>query len=118
MSEIELNEQMQIRLSKLTELQTRGVDAFGQRFERTHTSAQIIDHFENLEGRVTRIAGRIMAIRGHGKASFAELADSSGKIQIYIRQDEVGDEQYGLFKLWDIGDLVGVVVEVFRTHRG
>lgn len=118
MKELDINEQMQVRLDKLTELKQLGIDPFGKRFERMHTSAQIIDDFERLEGRGTVVAGRVMAIRGHGKASFVVLADAEGSIQIYIRQDEVGEEQYQVFKLWDIGDIVGMAGEIFRTNRG
>ncbi len=118
MAELEQNEQMQIRLAKLEELKARGVDPFGGRFERMHTSNQIINDFERLEGRATIVCGRVMAIRGHGKASFVVLADNDGQIQIYIREDEVGEEQYEIFKLWDIGDIVGIAGEIFRTHRG
>jgi len=118
MSDIELNEQMQIRINKLGELRAKGVDPFGQRFERTHTSAQIVDHFDALEGGEAKIAGRIMAIRGHGKASFVVLEDNEGQIQVYVKLDEVGEDAYDMFRLWDIGDIVGVSGEVFRTHRG
>jgi len=117
-AEYETNELMQVRAGKLEELRNKGVEPFGRPFARTHQAAEIVADFTGLEGGQAIVAGRVMAIRGHGKASFAELADSSGKIQIYIRSDEVGDEQYELFKLWDIGDIVGVTGEVFRTHRG
>lgn len=118
MAELEINEQMQIRINKMKELEEKGIDPFGHRFERTHTSQQIIDNFESLEGTEATVAGRVMAIRGHGKASFVVLADNEGQIQIYIRMDEVGEEQYDIFHLWDIGDIVGVKGEIFRTHRG
>lgn len=118
MAELEINEQMQVRINKMKELEEKGIDPFGHRFERTHTSQQIIDNFESLEGAEATVAGRVMAIRGHGKASFVVLADNEGQIQIYIRMDEVGEEQYDIFHLWDIGDIVGVKGEIFRTHRG
>ena len=118
MSELEINEQMQIRINKIKELEDMGIDPFGQRFERTHTSEQIVNNFEQMEGTNTVIAGRVMAIRGHGKASFIVIADVDGQIQVYIKLDEVGEEQYAQFGLWDIGDIVGVSGEVFRTHRG
>ena len=118
MAEYETNEQMQVRIGKMQELAARGVDPYGQRFARTHTARQILDSFEQLEGGQATVAGRVMAIRGHGKASFAVVADISGQIQIYVREDEVGADAYAVFKLWDIGDIVGVAGEVFRTHRG
>ncbi|MEG1537580.1 MAG: lysine--tRNA ligase [Clostridiales bacterium] len=95
-----------------------GIDPFGQRFERTHTSTQIIANFDVLEGSQAVVAGRVMAIRGHGKACFVVLADADGQIQLYIKLDEVGEEQFQQLKLWDIGDIVGVGGEIFRTQRG
>ena len=89
MAELEINEQMQVRINKMKELEEKGIDPFGHRFERTHTSQQIVDNFESLEGTEATVAGRVMAIRGHGKASFVVLADNEGQIQIYIRMDEV-----------------------------
>ncbi len=118
MAEFEMNEQMQVRLAKMKELAAHGVDPYGHRFARTHTAQEILDGFTQLEGLEAVVAGRVMAIRGHGKASFIVIADPSGQIQIYVREDEVGEEAYSLFKLWDIGDIVGVRGEVFRTHRG
>ena len=118
MSELELTEQMQIRINKMRELEEKGIDPFGHRFERTHTTVQITEDFERLEGQTVVIAGRVMAIRGHGKASFIEVADKEGQIQVYVRLDDVGEEAYSVFKLWDIGDIVGIKGEAFRTHRG
>lgn len=118
MAEYETNEQMQVRIGKMRELESRGVDPFGHSFSRSHHAQQIIDNFDSLEGQTARVAGRILALRRQGKASFAVLADLSGQIQLYIRQDEVGESAYDLFKLWDIGDIVGVEGEIFRTHRG
>lgn len=118
MADIEINDQMQVRINKLAELEKRGIDPFGQRFERTHRSAAIIEDFERLEGQTARVAGRVMAIRGHGKAGFVVLADNDGQIQIYIKLDEVGEAAYDQYGLWDIGDIVGVEGEIFRTHRG
>ena len=118
MSELELTEQMQIRINKMHELEEKGIDPFGHSFARTHNTAQIINDFDKLEGQEVSVAGRVMAIRGHGKASFVVISDKEGQIQIYIRLDEVGEDAYAVFKLWDIGDIVGVKGEVFRTHRG
>ena len=118
MSELELTEQMQIRINKMHELEEKGIDPFGHSFARTHNTAQIINDFDKLEGQEVSVAGRVMAIRGHGKASFVVISDKEGQIQIYIRLDEVGEDAYAVFKLWDIGDIVGVRGEVFRTHRG
>ncbi|NLF79820.1 MAG: lysine--tRNA ligase [Clostridia bacterium] len=118
MTDIEINDQMQVRINKLAELRKAGVDPFGQRFEWTHRSAAILKDFDRLEGQTARVAGRVMAIRGHGKAGFVVLADNDGQIQIYIRLDEVGEAAYAQYGLWDIGDIVGVEGEIFRTNRG
>lgn len=116
--DLELNDQMRVRLKKMNDLKELGVDPFGARFERTHTSNEIITNFEKMENQQVRIAGRIMAIRGHGKVSFAELNDKDGKIQIYIRRDDVEEEHFQTFQKVDIGDIIGVEGKVFRTKRG
>ncbi len=113
-----LSELLQVRRRKLDELRNRGVEPFGQKFEADHYSADIIDEFESLEGREVTIAGRLISIRSHGKAAFAHIQDYRGKIQIYLRLDQVGEEKYELFDLVDIGDFVGVVGEVFKTRKG
>ncbi|MGI6286345.1 lysine--tRNA ligase [Neomoorella humiferrea] len=109
---------MAVRLEKLKELREEGIDPYGGRFARTHTTAQVRLNFEELEGREASLAGRIMAIRGHGKASFVDLQDRDGRLQLYIRIDNVGAELYGFFRKLDIGDIIGVKGRVFRTHRG
>ena len=114
----EQNEQMQVRRNKMAELDKLGIDPFGSAFFRTHTSKQVIDDFEQLEGQNAVIAGRVIAIREHGKACFVTVSDGEGQIQVYIREDKVGEEQFTAFKLWDIGDIVGVEGEIFRTQRG
>lgn len=117
-AEEELNELMKVRRQKLDDLRARGLDPFGGRFERTHLSSEIINGIDELEGQSVSVAGRIMAIRGHGKATFMDLLDLGGKIQIYGKLDQLGDEGYGLFISLDIGDIVGVRGKVFRTRRG
>lgn len=116
--DLELNEQMRVRIGKMNDLKELGVDPFGTKYERTSSSNQIITNFEAMEHQQVRIAGRILAIRGHGKVSFAELSDNDGKIQIYIRRDDVGEEQFQVFQKLDIGDIIGVEGKVFRTKRG
>lgn len=118
MAEVEINEQMQVRLNKMDELEALGIDPFGAAFQRMHLSREIFKHFEQLEGQKTAICGRVLSIREHGKACFANISDSSGNIQIYVREDGVGAEQFKTFRLWDIGDIVGVKGEIFRTRRG
>ena len=112
------NEHMRVRMQKLEALRAKGVDPFGARFERTHLSKDIIDDFQDLDGSVVRIAGRLMAMRSHGKATFADVLDLSGRIQVYTRVDALGEDDYELFTSLDIGDIIGVVGKVFRTRRG
>ncbi len=116
--ELDLNELLLVRRKKLDELRGRGIDPFGGKFERTHRAREIIDHFAELENSRVVIAGRIMAKRNMGKATFAHIQDVSGKIQVYIRVNEVGEEQYELFTHFDIGDIVGVAGKVFKTQKG
>ncbi len=118
MAEISANEQRQIRIDKMADLKALGIDPFGARFERSHYAEQIINDFDDLAGQTAIIAGRIMAIRAHGKACFAVIADLTGSVQIYIRQDMVGELGFKQFELWDIGDIVGVEGEIFKTQRG
>ncbi|KLU38891.1 MAG: lysyl-tRNA synthetase [Peptococcaceae bacterium 1109] len=114
----ELNELMAIRRTKLQSLYDAGVNPYGEKFERTHYAQEIIDNFESLEGQKTVIAGRLMSFRTHGKASFSDLMDASGRIQLYLRVDVLGEEAYGFANQLDIGDIVGVSGTIFRTKRG
>lgn len=114
----ELNEMMKVRREKMAAFAAQGIEPFGRRFEYTHHAADILGDFAGLEDKTVRVAGRLMAIRGHGKASFTTLSDLSGKIQLYFRQDVIGEAAYANFKLLDIGDLIGVEGVVFKTHRG
>ncbi|MCR4427063.1 MAG: lysine--tRNA ligase [Firmicutes bacterium] len=106
------------RRAKVDVWKARGVDPFGARFVRTHTSTKIVQGFSDLEGKEVSAAGRIMAIRGHGKAMFLDMLDRDGRIQIYARQDHLGEDQYELLSWVDLGDIIGVTGEVFRTRRG
>ena len=115
----ELSEVLRVRREKLTALQQAGNDPFAQtRFDRTVYAQQIAEQFDQLEEKPVAVAGRIMSKRSMGKASFFDIADSSGKIQIYIKLNVIGEETYEQFKKWDIGDIVGVNGEVFRTKHG
>ena len=114
----ELNELMQARRDKLTAIIDKGIEPFGRHYESTHHAQEILDNCEKLEGKRVRVAGRIMAIRGHGKAGFANLRDMSGQIQLYLRQDVLGDEAYDLVHQFDMGDIVGAEGDVFRTRTG
>ena len=113
-----LEELMKIRRQKLAELKKLNVNPYPYGFKRTHLTTEIRQNYEILEGKEVSVAGRLMAIRAHGKASFAHLMDSQGKIQIYVRLDDVGEKNYQVFKLLDIGDIVGVTGVVFKTRTG
>ena len=118
----DINEMMQIRRDKLKTFEEMGVAPFGHRYEVTYHAQDIRDRFDELEGEEdgpkVRLAGRLMAKRGHGKASFAELMDMSGRMQIYFKYDVLGEEKYGQFRLLDIGDIIGIEGRVFKTQRG
>ena len=115
----ELSEVLRVRREKLTALQQAGNDPFAQtRFDRTVYAQQIAEQFDQLEEKPVAVAGRIMSKRSMGKASFFDIADASGKIQIYIKLNVIGEETYEQFKKWDIGDIIGVNGEVFRTKHG
>lgn len=119
LSEQSLNEQERVRREKLKTLQDQGKDPFQTtKYEVTAHSKCIIDQFEEYEGQIVSIAGRIMAKRDMGKASFVHIQDQDGRIQSYVRKDELGEEVYSEFKKYDIGDLVGIKGLVFRTQKG
>ena len=115
----QLSELLQIRRDKLTALQEQGENPFAvTAYERTHLTAEITENFEQMEGKQASIAGRIMSKRDMGKASFFDIADSSGRLQVYVKLDDVGQPVYEAAKKWDIGDIAGFSGEVFRTKRG
>ena len=118
-AEPSLSELLQIRRDKLSALQAAGKDPFQvTKYDVTHHSNEVKDNFEAMEGQVVRLAGRLMSKRGMGKAIFADLQDGGGRIQLYVRVDDVGEEALAAFKKYDIGDIVGVEGDVFRTKRG
>lgn len=120
MNELEdLNEILRVRRMKLKELQQSGKDPFQIiKYDVTHHSNEITENFEKMEGADVSVAGRLMSKRGMGKASFCDLQDRDGKIQLYVKIDDVGEESYEDFKKFDIGDIVGVKGTVFKTHKG
>lgn len=119
MLEEKFNEQIAQRYQKLSELQSAGKDPFDvYKVERTHTSKQIRDNYDDLEGKNVTVAGRLMAKRVHGKAGFSDIYDRYGKIQLYIRIDDVGEEKLKEYKSYDIGDIVSVTGRVFKTKTG
>ena len=114
-----LSELLQVRRDKLAALREQGQDPFViTKFDVTHHSDEIKNRFEEMEGQAVRLAGRLMSKRGMGKAVFSDLQDGAGRIQLYVRIDDVGEEALAAFKKYDIGDIVGVECEVFRTKRG
>ncbi|MGE6261279.1 lysine--tRNA ligase [Heyndrickxia sporothermodurans] len=125
MSNEELNDQLQVRREKMNSIREKGMDPFGKRFDRTHNTQIIKEQYEQFSkeeldeknAQVT-LAGRVMTKRGKGKAGFAHIQDLNGQIQIYVRKDSVGDEQYELFNTVDLGDIVGISGTVFKTKVG
>ena len=113
-----LNQIIDFRKEKLAKLREAGIDPYPQKYEPTHFSADILNDFNNLEKRDVNIAGRVMSIRKMGKASFFHIQDLKGKIQVFIRRDDVSEDNYNNFKLLDIGDFVGVKGYVFKTKMG
>lgn len=120
LTENEINEQMQVRIDKMHKIEEHGWKPFGHRFLYTHRAADIAAQFDELSEKETEVkmAGRIMAIRGHGKTCFMDMQDKTGRIQVYVRKDVIGEENYALIKLMDIGDTVGITGTAFRTHMG
>ena len=115
----DVNEQIKIRMDKLKALQEAGKDPFQiTKYDVTYHTKDIKDNFDELEGKQVSIAGRLMQKRVMGKASFGNVADLNGNIQIYVARDSIGEEPYAAFKKFDIGDIVGVKGEVFRTQKG
>ncbi|MEC5307448.1 lysine--tRNA ligase [Bacillus thuringiensis] len=125
MNHEELNDQLLVRREKLHNLREQGIDPFGKRFERTNSTTDLVSLYgefskEELEEKeiTVSIGGRIMTKRGKGKAGFAHIQDLHGQVQIYVRKDTVGDEEYELFTTADLGDLVGIEGKVFKTNVG
>ena len=117
--ELDLSEQTRVRREKLAALQAEGCDPFLQtRFAWDSTSQQIKDNYDAMEGQAVKVAGRLMSKRGMGKVSFCDLQDRDGRIQLFVKIDEVGEEAMAAFKKYDIGDIIGVEGEVFRTKMG
>lgn len=114
-----LNEMLVLRRQKLQDLRDQGKDPFlNERYDVSHKSQEITDDYEQLEGQVVSLAGRIMSKRGQGKVSFSDIQDSEGRVQLFIKKDNIGEENYELFKTYDIGDIIGIKGEVFKTKTG
>ena len=114
----DLSEVLQVRRDKLAKLQEMGRNPFDQsRYDRNSNSIEIKNDFENFEGKVVKIAGRIMSKRIQGKAGFIDVQDHEGRIQCYVRLDRIGEEEYAVFSTYDIGDIIGLEGEVFKTKK-
>ena len=120
LTETEISEQMQVRIDKMHKIEEKGWLPFGRRFEWTHHAADVDAQFDELSAAeaTVKMSGRIMAIRGHGKTCFMDMQDKTGRLQVYVRKDAIGEENYALIKMMDIGDTVGVTGTIFRTHMG
>jgi len=117
--ELNLSEILKIRRDKLEQLKETGRNPFEiLNYDQTHHSKDIKGNFEEMEGKDVSIAGRIMSFRDMGKASFCDIQDRYGRVQTYVKQDEIGEEEYKIFKTYDIGDIVGIKGFVFKTKRG
>ena len=113
-----INQIIDFRKEKLNKLKELGINPYPHKFSPSHKSIEIIDGFNNLENKVVCIAGRIMALRKMGKASFIHVMDEKGRIQVFIKKDNVGEKIYDAFKLMDIGDFIGISGVVFKTKVG
>ena len=119
MTEAQLSEQRQVRRTKLKNLQEADRNPFlVEKWDVTAHSMDIKDNFEAMEGQEVSVAGRIMAFRNMGKASFINIQDKQGRIQAYVTRDDIGAEEYQWFKKYDIGDILGIVGKVFKTKTG
>jgi lysyl-tRNA synthetase class 2 len=118
--EQELSEVLRVRREKLQKIIDNNINPFPYRYSRTHLSSEISSDFENLSasGETVRVAGRIMSWRGHGKTLFAHIRDRAGEVQVYIRKDDLGEEPFETFGLFETGDIIGVEGTIFRTRMG
>ena len=118
-AEKDINEVLRVRREKLSKLQAENANPFDiTSYDRENMTEEIRSNYDNFEGKNVSVAGRLMSKRVMGKMSFADLADRSGKIQLCVKRDELGDEEYKIYKKYDIGDIVGVKGEVFTTQKG
>ncbi|NLE25671.1 MAG: lysine--tRNA ligase, partial [Clostridiaceae bacterium] len=117
--QLDLNEILQVRRNKLSELQVTGNDPFYKvKYDVSDRTNAILSDFEGYENKIVSLAGRLMSKRGMGKSSFCDLQDRDGRIQLYVRINDVGEDQYESFKKLDIGDIIGVTGKVFKTRMG
>lgn len=113
-----LNEITEQRIKKLEEIKEAGIEPYGRKFKKSHSAQLALEAFKEDEKLLLTVAGRIISLRSHGKSSFLDLRDETGKIQIYIRKDYISDKDYWLFERLDIGDIIGVEGKLFKTRVG
>ena len=120
-----MNDQMRVRREKMQELRDAGIDPFGHRFERDSMNQELHEKYGDMDKEelndkdiIVTIAGRMVAKRGKGKVGFADLQDKTGRMQLYIRKDEVGEDMYHIFKRSDLGDFLGITGQVIKTDMG
>ena len=115
----DLTEVLRVRRDKLAKLQEMGKEILLKLVDmiETSNSTEIKGNFEEFEGKIVKIAGRIMSKRIQGKAGFIDIQDQNGRIQCYVRLDRIGEEEYSIFSTYDIGDIIGVEGEVFKTKK-
>lgn len=118
MEQDQLNELMKARRQKMVQLKEKGIEPFGSKFVPSHYSAEVVEQFDVLGNKEVSLTGRLTGIRIHGKATFADLQDYKGRIQVYFRLDQLGEEKYSLIDLFDIGDIIAVEGPVFKTKKG
>jgi len=118
MEKQDLNAFIQQRRENLQWLQEKGIPGFGEKFPRTHWAQEVQDDFSELEGKEVNLSGRLLSKREHGKAMFGDISDQTGNVQLYLRVNSIGEEKFEIFRSLDIGDLIGITGEVFKTRRG
>ena len=116
--ENDLNKLMKQKIEKYKDFKERDIKNYDEKYKVDTYAEDILGNFDEYEGQTVKMAGRIMALRTHGKASFADIQDTSGQMQLYIKVDLIGEDRYELFTELDIGDIVGIEGEVFQTNRG
>ena len=114
----DFNQLMKVRFEKLKKLEEMGINPYPYEYNQTHKSKYIKEHFDELEKQTVSVAGRMMSVRLMGKAAFCDIQDEQGRIQVYLRKNEIGDESFDVFKMLDIGDHIGIKGQVFKTHTG
>jgi len=114
----DLNTFIRQRMENLNWLREKGYSGYGDKYPTTHGAGQVQDNFAQLEGQEVSLSGRLLSRREHGKAMFGDISDQTGTVQLYLRVNSVGEDNFSIFQSLDIGDLIGITGEVFKTRRG